>query len=123
MGKQTATVLCFLVLLVSCISAFKHKNYCGEISRWGQVVTLHIHVHDQEKVHIKATGAVDVDKDFRIYKKEGNRIFIRICTETGLLCKEEYKLFDNEDSIRVEIDLPFYATDIEEDLLPCPTTI
>jgi hypothetical protein len=71
--KQITSILFLLVLLFSCVSAFKHKNYCGEISRWGQVVKLHVHVHDPEKVHIKATGAVDVDKDFRIYKKEGNR--------------------------------------------------
>lgn len=53
-----------------------------------------------------------------------NRFFIRICTETGMLCNEEYEFNDYGDKINIFIKMPMYMLgDVNEDLVPCQLNV
>lgn len=75
MAKKVNIILSVLLLFI-CIQtsfAFTHKNYCGNICKLGQCARIKVHVHEQEKVHIQIKGVIEIDKDFRIYKRQGSR--------------------------------------------------
>eukprot|EP01112_Ceratiomyxa_fruticulosa_P023017 TRINITY_DN8632_c0_g1_i1.p1 TRINITY_DN8632_c0_g1~~TRINITY_DN8632_c0_g1_i1.p1 ORF type:complete len:128 (-),score=10.50 TRINITY_DN8632_c0_g1_i1:86-469(-) len=117
-----STFLLVLLLLntTQLSHAFQYKHYCGTFSRLGKEVNIHVEVHDYSKIHIRATGSVEIDKDFDIYKRQGARIFVPICSGTGQLCNEDYYLYDYETHINFIINWPiYYGGELNANLVKC----